>query len=68
MLNGRQIAALLMVIGVFCLPQASLAGYSLTCQVVAQSPAPEPSEESGTGEQTGSGEESESGEEEEPDC
>ncbi len=68
MLHGRQIAALLMVIGVYCLPQVSMAGYSLTCPVVAQSPAPEPSEESGSGEQPGSGEESESGEEEEPEC
>ena len=69
MLHGRQIVALLMVIGIYCLPQAGMAGNSLTCQVVAQSPAPEPSEESGTGEPTEPGEESKTGEEEEePDC
>lgn len=68
MLHGRQIAVLLMFIGIYCLPQASMAGYSLTCPVIAQSPAPEPSEESGSGEQSEPGEESQTDEEEEPDC
>ncbi len=68
MCHGRQIVALLTAIGIYCLPQVSMAGYPLTCPVIAQSPAPEPSEESGSGEQTESGEASESGEEEEPEC
>ena len=68
MLHGRQIAALLIVIGIYCLPQVGMAGNSLTCPVLAQSQAPESSEESGSGEQSESGDEAESGEEEEPDC
>lgn len=74
MLYGRQIAALLVVISIYCLPQAGMAGNSLICPVFAQSQAPESGEETGSGEQSGSGQESGSGEgsgseeEEEPEC
>jgi len=72
MLHGRRIAALLVVIAMYCLPQVGMAGNSLTCPVFAQSQTPETSDESGPGQESESGEGTESGqeeeEEEEPEC
>ena len=64
MFEGRRIAALLLIIGIYCLPQAGIAGPSLTCPVLGQSQEPESSgEPESNGEKSG-----EETQEEEPDC